>query len=95
MPTKFRVDLGAMAMKRVLHIPELSMLEPHHQIVECHIRILVVVGGLPLYKDAVGVFYSPSRLDYIFLGSPKARLTNVLDLDIIKNTFGLIPFEKV
>ena len=40
-----------------------ALLEPHHQIVYCHIQDTHRGGGvLPLCKEAVGVFYSPSRL---------------------------------
>ena len=46
----------------------LALLEPHHQIFECYIRA-VIRGGrvLPLRRDAVGVFYNPSRLCCNFL----------------------------
>ena len=38
----------------VLLIPQSSKTEAHHQIAKCHIQVL------HLYKDADGVFYSPS-----------------------------------
>ena len=49
-----------------------ALLEPHHQIVLCHIfrtfvGVCVCVGGLPLFRVAVGVFYSPKRLGKYFL----------------------------
>ena len=43
-----RVDLGTMAMKGYSAFPKApALLEPHHQIVLCHI----------LCKGAVGIFY--------------------------------------
>ena len=47
----------------VLRIPKSpTLLEPHHQIVLCHKQDTRWGGFLPLYRGAVGVFYSPSRL---------------------------------
>ena len=58
-----RVDLGVMAMKRYSASPKVpALLKPHHQIVLCHIRDTCWGWFLPLYRDAVGVFYSPRRL---------------------------------
>ena len=52
-----RVDLGAMAMKGYSVFPKPPvLLKPHHQIVWCR------WGSLTVCKEAVGVFYSPSRL---------------------------------
>ena len=49
-----RVDLEAMAMKGYLALPKATaLLEPHHQIVLCHIKDT---------HCGVRVFYSPSRL---------------------------------
>ena len=64
LPLQARVDLGAMGIKGVLRIPQSSsitgtspsdclVLYPGHSL----------VGVLPLCRGAVGVFYSPSRLD--------------------------------
>ena len=39
-----------------------ALLEPHHQIVQCHIQDTHQGGVLPLRRKAVSVFYSPSRL---------------------------------
>ncbi len=40
-----------------------ALLEPHHQIVQCHILDTRCEGGiLPLCREAVGVFYSPGRM---------------------------------
>ena len=55
-----------MAMKGYSAFPKAPALaEPHHQIILCHIqdtRCGGVGGGvLPLYREAVGVFYSPSQ----------------------------------
>ena len=54
-------DLGAIAMKGYSAFPKTAvLLDPHHQIVLCHIRTLVGGGGfLPLSREAVGVFYRP------------------------------------
>ena len=49
-----------MAMKGYSASPKVpALLKTHHQIVKCHIRTLIE-GVLPLCRDAVGVFYSPS-----------------------------------
>ena len=56
-----RVDQGAMAMKGFSAFPKApALLEPHHQIVYCHIQDTHWWGVLALYREAVGVFYSPS-----------------------------------
>ena len=52
-----------MAMKGYSAFPKApALLEPHHQIVYCHIQDTRWGGGLPLCREAVSVFYSPSRL---------------------------------
>ena len=40
--------------------PNPSLLEPHHQIVTCHIQDASWRWVLPFGRDAVGVFYIPS-----------------------------------
>ena len=63
LPFRARMDLGAMAMKECSAFPKVSAsLEPHHQIVQCHIQDTHWEGVLLLCSDAVAVFYSPSRL---------------------------------
>ena len=63
LPLQARVDLGAMAMKRYSAFPKApALLEPHHQIVKCHIQDTCWRGVLPLCREAVGVSFSPSRL---------------------------------
>ena len=50
-------------MKRYFASPEApALLEPHHQIVSCHIQDIRWRKILPLCRGAVGVFYSHSRL---------------------------------
>ena len=57
-----RVDLGAMAIKGDSAFPKApALLEPHHQIDSCY-KQYVYGGVLPLCRNAVVVFYSPSRL---------------------------------
>ena len=53
-----------MAMKRCsVFLKAPVLLEPHHQIVSCQIQDTHWWGGgLPLCKEAVSVFYSPSQL---------------------------------
>ena len=53
------------------------LLKPHHQIIQCHIRTLIVGGLLPLCCESVGVFYSPSWLDNIY----KVKLATVVEDD--------------
>ena len=50
--------------ERVIRIPKApALLEPHHQFLYSHTgHSLVEVGGLLVCRDAVNVFYSPSRL---------------------------------
>ena len=60
-----RVDLGAMVMKEYSAFPKVpSLPEPHSQIVHWHIPDprLSNDGVLLFCREAVGVFYSPSRL---------------------------------
>ena len=69
LPLLARLDLGAMAMKGYSAFPKApALLEPHHQIVYCHIQDTRLGGVLPLCREAVGVFYSPSRLGNCLLG---------------------------
>ena len=62
-PLRARVDLEAIAMNRYSTFPKaLASLEPHHQIVLCHIQDIRWGGEvLSLCRGAVGVFYSLSR----------------------------------
>ena len=60
-----RADLRAISMKEYSAFPKApALLEPQHQIVLCHIQDTCWEGVLPLCGDAVGVFYSPSRLGH-------------------------------
>ena len=55
--------LGAMAMIGYSTYPKApTSLEPHYQIIEYYIQDTHWGGVLPLWKEAVGVFYSLSRL---------------------------------
>ena len=54
-----RVD---QAMKGYYTFPKSPRLEPRNQMVHVISRIHVGWGGLPVYSDAVGVFYNPSQL---------------------------------
>ena len=49
-------------MKGYFTFPKAPRLEP------CHIHIILEVGVLHLFRDAVGVFYSPSRLGLNWFG---------------------------
>ena len=65
-----RVNLEAMAMKMYSKFPKAPELqELHVQIVQCDISDTLYWGVLPLCWDAVGVFYSSSRLGWKGLGS--------------------------
>ena len=60
-----------MEMKVFSALPKAStLLDPHHQIVLCHILNTHRGGGgvLRLCRYAVGVFYRPSRLGNLYLG---------------------------
>ena len=64
---RVRVDLGAMAIKGYSVFSKApTLLEPHHQIV-CVISWTLIGGDLLLRKEAIGVFYSPSRLGHMTL----------------------------
>ena len=72
LPLRARVDQGVMAMKGYFTFPKApALLEPHHQIVQCHIQDTRWGGVFPLCKEAVSVFYSPSRLGNLILGQFK------------------------
>ena len=59
-----RVDLGAMAMKRSSAFPKaLASLEPHHQIVQCHIQDTRQVGGAYPSAEVLSV-YSTAPADW-------------------------------
>ena len=60
--TQVRVDLGEMVMKKYSTFPKAPRLEPQHQMVYCHIQDTRWGGVFPLYRVAVDVFYSSSRL---------------------------------
>ncbi len=63
LPFRARVDPGAMAMKGCSAFPKATAsLEPHHQIIQCHIQDTCWGGVLLLCRVAVGVFYSLSRM---------------------------------
>ena len=77
LPLRARVDLGAMAMKGYSAFPKApALLEPHHQIVYCHIQDTRWGVVLPLCREEVGVFYSPSRLGKTLLWNLKKKITD-------------------
>ena len=53
-----------MAIKGYLTFTKALSLKPHHQMVLCHTQDSRWWRALTLYKDAVGVSYSPSRLGF-------------------------------
>ena len=60
LPFQARVNLGVMAMEEYSAFSKApALLKPHHQIVYKDTRW---GGVVPLCRDAVGVFYRPSRL---------------------------------
>ena len=62
LPLRSRVDLEVIAMKTNSTFPkDLELLELHHKIVSYHIQDTHWEEVLPLCRDAIGVFYSPSR----------------------------------
>ena len=64
-----RVDLGTMPMNGYSAFPKApALLEPRHQIAKCHMQDTRCGGFSPLCRDAVGLFYSPSRLDKGIVG---------------------------
>ena len=63
LPLQATVDLGAMATKGWSALPKApALVEPYHQIVLCHIPDTRWEWVLLLCREAVGVFYSHSRL---------------------------------
>ena len=69
LPLQARVDLRVMAIKGYSTFTQTpALLEPHHQIVQCHIQHTCWGSILPLCRDAVSVFYSPSQLGFTTLG---------------------------
>ena len=55
------VNLEVTAMKEYFTFRKAQRLEPHHQMVWCHIEDLIG-EVLPLCRDAVSIFYWPSQL---------------------------------
>ena len=45
---------------KLVYFTTLELLEPHHQIVSCHIRDTHWAGVLPLFRDTVAIFYCSS-----------------------------------
>ena len=65
LPLQVRVDLGVMTMKRYFIFSKTPRLETHNQIVSCHIQDTHWGKFLPLCRDAVSIFYSPSQVGSI------------------------------
>ena len=63
LPLRLGMDLGAMTKKGYSAFCKAPRLEPHHQIVYCHIQD-PYWGVFHLCRDAVSVFYSPSWLGW-------------------------------
>ena len=62
LPLRARVYQGVMTMKAYYSFPKgPSLLETHHQIVQCHIQDSYWWRVLTLCRGAVGVSYIPSR----------------------------------
>ena len=54
---------GAITRKGYSTFPKApASLEPHPQVVECHISRTLVRRAIPLCREAISVFYSPCRL---------------------------------
>ena len=87
-----RVDLGVMAIKGVLCIPQSSSITGTAPLLFTVIsRILIGVGVLPLCRDAVSVFYSPidwtiHRVKYknSFFSDNSMYLASALSFQIIQ-----------
>ena len=86
LPLRIRVDLGVMAINwYTLHFPKV---QPYRNLT---IRLFIVIDGtlvggiLPLCRDTIDVFYSPSRL-----GKHHFLSTNVDRFHVLLN--GLVQF---
>ena len=63
LPPRVRVDMKAMAAKGYSEFPkDPELLEPHHQIVKCHVQG-TCRGVFPLCRETVGVYFSLSDLE--------------------------------
>ena len=83
LPLRARVDLGAMTMKGYSTFPKTpALLEPYNQIVFRHNRTLIGESILPLLREAVGVFYSPSRLGHQLFLNVKTVLFQAIQFSI-------------
>ena len=90
LPFRAGVDLGAMAMKRYSAFPQaLASLEPHHQIVQCHIQDTHWGWVLPLCKGAVCVFYRLTWLCSIYDGRSVNTVNVVTGIVYRKHCFPL------
>ena len=59
LPLQVRVDLGILTMKGYSTFPKTPELELHQIQLRVIPKIIMGVGGLCLYREAVGIFYSP------------------------------------
>ena len=61
-PLQARVELGTMAMKGYSAFPKApALLQPHHQIVKCHIRTLVG-GGSNSFAEMQSLYSKTSAI---------------------------------
>ena len=92
-PFRVWVDMGVMAMKGCSAFPKApASLEPHHQIIYCHIQDTRWGGVLPLCRGAVGIFFSPIRLVKGILKEIKVLFAVLL---FVNTTEVLIPCEHI
>ena len=61
---RFKVDMGVMAMKGYSRFSKPPKRKPRHQMAQCHIQDTRWLGAYPFRRDAVDVFYSPTRLGH-------------------------------
>ena len=72
LPLRARVDLGTMAMKGYSAFPKApALLEPHHQIVECHIQdtaeVQSVYSTAPAPADWANIYMCVPIYIYIYI----------------------------
>ena len=85
LPLQVRVDLGTMAMKEYFAFPKApALLEPHHQIVLCHIQDKRVIVSRPArtYLHQLGTNIRCNLEDLLEVMNDKAGAGTILGVEM-------------
>ena len=94
LPLHARMDLGVMAIKRYSAFSKApALLEPHHQIPQCHKQDTCWLGVLPLWREPVSIFYSSRWLGNHILSFNVRdygdKYENIIMISIINESYWL------